>query len=182
MRQIGHSSSWTQNQGSGNGDHDDQLMADALGGRADRVPAPGLRAGQGSTPARTTEGPVHIDAALKLAHVIRDGDFVDLPNRRVKKVRVPGALTQRKVEHVADGELDLAILNLVKSGGTVGQDEERAGAGPVSWHGGTFQVQARRLSLVDVAGASHVRPSASLCVRWRPCPSRPAGPASTADS
>jgi hypothetical protein len=65
----------------------------------------------------------NIDAAINLAHVVRDGDFIDVPGRLVASVRVPSDEVQRKVEQVADSELDLAITNLVKSGGTVNHDD-----------------------------------------------------------
>jgi len=65
----------------------------------------------------------NIEAAIRLAHVVRDGDFVDVAGRPVASVRVPGEGVQRQVENVADSELDLAITNLVKSAGTVNQDD-----------------------------------------------------------
>jgi very-short-patch-repair endonuclease len=95
----------------------------------------------------TVEGPVHIDvvlqrlreawnigrigsnirtninSAIKLAHVVRDDDFIDVPGRTVASVRVPAHDFQRKVEQVADSELDMAITSLVRSGGTVNQDD-----------------------------------------------------------
>jgi hypothetical protein len=101
----------------------------------------------GITEIAAAEGPVHIDvilqrlrdawdigrvgskiranieAAIRLAHVVRDGDFVDVAGRPVASVRVPGEGVQRQVENVADSELDLAITNLVKSAGTVNQDD-----------------------------------------------------------
>ncbi|WP_319462731.1 DUF3320 domain-containing protein [Micromonospora sp. RTP1Z1] len=65
----------------------------------------------------------NIDAAIRAAHVVRDGDFIDVGGRPVASVRVPADGVQRQVEHVADRELDLAITNFVRSGGTVNHDD-----------------------------------------------------------
>jgi hypothetical protein len=65
----------------------------------------------------------NIDSAIRLAHVVRDGDFIDLPDRPIASVRVPAGDVQRKIEQVDDRELNLAITNLIRSGGTVNQDD-----------------------------------------------------------
>ncbi len=65
----------------------------------------------------------NIEAAIRRAHVARDGDFVDLPGHPLRSVRVPSAEVQRKIEHVPDAELDLTIINLVRSGGRVSQED-----------------------------------------------------------
>jgi hypothetical protein len=65
----------------------------------------------------------NLDAAIRLAGVIRTGDFIDLPDRGVTTVRLPTDEVARKVEQVSDDELRLAITRLLDSGGTVARDE-----------------------------------------------------------
>ncbi|MEU8021021.1 DUF3320 domain-containing protein [Micromonospora haikouensis] len=65
----------------------------------------------------------NLDAAIKLAHVTRTGDFVDVPGRVVTAVRLPTDEVQRKVEQVADDEMKLAVVRLLESGGTVAREE-----------------------------------------------------------
>ncbi|WP_281433772.1 DUF3320 domain-containing protein [Kocuria flava] len=65
----------------------------------------------------------NIDAAIELAEVVRDGAFVDLPNRPVDRVRVPANGTARKVEQIHDDELRLACVMMLRDAGAVPREE-----------------------------------------------------------
>ena len=95
----------------------------------------------------TVEGPVHIDVvhqrvrdawnigrvgvkirenievAIALAEVIRNGDFIDMPNRPLVSVRTPTDAVARTIDQISQGELAIALRNLVNDGGTVSQDD-----------------------------------------------------------
>jgi len=65
----------------------------------------------------------NIDAAISLTDVIREGDFIDLPNRDVTAVRRPTNGVPRKVEQVPPGELTLAITSLLRDAGTTSRGD-----------------------------------------------------------
>lgn len=65
----------------------------------------------------------NIDAAIELAEVVRDGAFVDLPNRPVDRVRVPANGTARKVEQIHDDELRLACAMMLRDVGAVSRED-----------------------------------------------------------
>jgi hypothetical protein len=60
--------------------------------------------------------------------VVRDGDFVDVPNRPVTTVRTPADAVARTVDQVAGDELAAGLSNLVRDAGTVTQDDLTAAA------------------------------------------------------
>ncbi|WP_434739417.1 DUF3320 domain-containing protein [Micromonospora sp. SH-82] len=92
----------------------------------------------------------NIDAAIRSAHVITDGDFLDVAGRPVVSVRVPADGVQRQVEHVADEELELAFTNLVKSGGTVNHDDLTAAAARLyGWSRRGSGINARLAAVID---------------------------------
>lgn len=66
----------------------------------------------------------NIDLAIQQAPVIREGDFVDQPNRILDRVRTPGQhLVQRKAEHVHLEEIALAVELLVRDVGAAERSE-----------------------------------------------------------
>jgi len=65
----------------------------------------------------------NIDAAIVHAEVIRDGDFIDVPDRPYVDTRVPGDGVARTVEQICPDELATALVNLVNDGGTVSRDD-----------------------------------------------------------
>ncbi|WP_405103026.1 DUF3320 domain-containing protein [Micromonospora sp. NBC_01412] len=92
----------------------------------------------------------NIDAAIRAAHVVTDGDFIDVAGRPVASVRVPADGVQRQVEHVADGELGLAITNLVRSGGTVNHDDlTTAAARLYGWNRRGLGITTRLTVIID---------------------------------
>lgn len=92
----------------------------------------------------------NIESAISHADVVRDGDFFDIPNRPVARVRVPAAGIQRGVEQVADDELALALGNLVRSGGTINQgDLTTATARIYGWNRRGFEINARLTKVID---------------------------------
>lgn len=92
----------------------------------------------------------NIDAAIRRAKVVRDGDFIDIPNRPVTSVRLPTDDVQRKIEQVHGRELELAITNLVKSAGTVNQDDLTiAVARLYGWHRRGSEISARLTAIIN---------------------------------
>ncbi len=64
-----------------------------------------------------------IEAAIELANVTWDGTFIGRNDARATTVRYPADGVTRKVEQVADAEILLALVNLVRDGGTVDREE-----------------------------------------------------------
>ena len=65
----------------------------------------------------------NIDAAIRIADVLRDGEFFTLTSASPATVRTPTEACRRDVEHVHDSELTLAIANLVRDAGGISHDE-----------------------------------------------------------
>ena len=65
----------------------------------------------------------NIDAAIGVAGVLRDGDFIILTRPALVTVRTPTEGCRREVEHVHDEELTLALVNLVRDTGGITRDE-----------------------------------------------------------
>jgi hypothetical protein len=65
----------------------------------------------------------NIDAAIRVAGVLRDGDFLTLTSKPPAVVRTPTDACRRDVEHVHDSELVLALANLVRDAGGISHDE-----------------------------------------------------------
>jgi hypothetical protein len=65
----------------------------------------------------------NIDAAIMLAGVIRDGDFLTLPDAPHPAVRTPTQACERTIEQVHDQELAQALTNLVRDAHSISQDE-----------------------------------------------------------
>ena len=65
----------------------------------------------------------NIDAAINLADVIREGDFIDLPSRELSAVRRPSTEVNRTSEQVHDNELGLAMTFLIRDAGSIEQDD-----------------------------------------------------------
>lgn len=65
----------------------------------------------------------NIDLALQQAKVVRDGDFIDIPDRTVHQVRVPANGVNRKAEHVHIEELALAAGLLINDVGAAARSE-----------------------------------------------------------
>lgn len=61
----------------------------------------------------------NIDAAIRIAGVLRDGEFLTLVNSPLATVRTPTDSCRRDVEHVHDHELTLAVTNLVRDAGGI---------------------------------------------------------------
>ena len=65
----------------------------------------------------------NIDAAIRAAGVLRDGDFLTLTSPPPATVRTPTGTCRRDVEHVHDHELTLALASLVRDAGGITSDE-----------------------------------------------------------
>jgi hypothetical protein len=65
----------------------------------------------------------NIDDAITLSEVVRDGDFVLLPDHNVEQVRTPTDACARTIEQVHDEELRFAILNLVRDTAGIVHDD-----------------------------------------------------------
>jgi hypothetical protein len=65
----------------------------------------------------------NIDAAIRVAGVLRDGEFLTLTSAPLATVRTPTDACRREVEHVHDHELALALANLVRDAGGITADE-----------------------------------------------------------
>jgi hypothetical protein len=65
----------------------------------------------------------NIDAAIRAAGVLRDGEFLTLTSGPPAAVRTPTDTCRRDVEHVHDHELTLALANLVRDAGGITSDE-----------------------------------------------------------
>jgi hypothetical protein len=65
----------------------------------------------------------NIEAAINLADVIREGDFIDLPGREISAVRRPTPEVARKIEQVPSSEITLAVTSLLRDAGTTPKDD-----------------------------------------------------------
>jgi len=65
----------------------------------------------------------NIDAAIRLADVIRDGEFITLADAPGPVVRTPVPACQRTIEQVHDRELGLALVNLVRDAAGISRSE-----------------------------------------------------------
>ena len=65
----------------------------------------------------------NIDAAIRVAGVLRDGEFLTLTSAPLATVRTPTDACRREVEHVHDHELTLALTNLVRDAGGITHSE-----------------------------------------------------------
>ena len=65
----------------------------------------------------------NIDAAIRVAGVLRDGEFLTLTGAPPATVRTPTDACRRDVGHVHDHELSLALANLVRDAGGITHDE-----------------------------------------------------------
>jgi len=70
----------------------------------------------------------NFDGAIRVAGVLRDGEFLTLTGAAVATVRTPTDACRREVEHVHDQELSLALANLVRDAGGITHDELMVGA------------------------------------------------------
>jgi hypothetical protein len=69
----------------------------------------------------------NIDAAIRVAGVVRDGEFLTLTSAPLATVRTPTDACRREVEHVHDRELALALTNLVRDAGGITHDQLTTG-------------------------------------------------------
>ena len=65
----------------------------------------------------------NIDAAIRIASVLRDGDFLTVTSALLATVRTPTEECRRDVKHIHDRELTLALVNLVQDAGGITHDE-----------------------------------------------------------
>jgi hypothetical protein len=65
----------------------------------------------------------NIEAAIDLANVVRDSDFITTPDRDHTCVRTPVAVCARTVDQVADAELAAALVQLVEASAGITHDE-----------------------------------------------------------
>jgi hypothetical protein len=65
----------------------------------------------------------NIDAAIGLAGVIREGEFVTLADAPRPVVRTPVPACERTIEQVHDRELALALVNLVRDAAGISRSE-----------------------------------------------------------
>jgi len=65
----------------------------------------------------------NIDGAIRIASVLRDGEFLTLTSTPIAVVRTPTDACRREVKHVHDHELALALANLVRDAGGITHDE-----------------------------------------------------------
>ena len=65
----------------------------------------------------------NIDAAIRVAGVLRDGEFLTLTSAPLAAIRTPTDACRREVEHVHDHELALALTNLVRDAGGITHSE-----------------------------------------------------------
>ncbi len=65
----------------------------------------------------------NIDIAILSAGILREGDFLNLANSAPVNVRTPTDQFQRKVEHVHDDELKLALVSIARDASGISHDE-----------------------------------------------------------
>jgi hypothetical protein len=65
----------------------------------------------------------NVDAAIRLAEVIRHGDFVAGPGPLSTAVRTPVRGCQRQITQIHDRELEEAIVQLTRDASSISQDD-----------------------------------------------------------
>jgi len=92
----------------------------------------------------------NIEAAIGLANVVRDGDFVTVPERDGAVARTPVPACARTVEQIADAELAAALLQLVQaSAGVTRDDLTTAVARLYGWNRRGPDISARLNNLIS---------------------------------
>jgi very-short-patch-repair endonuclease len=92
----------------------------------------------------------NIDYAVIVAKVLREGDFIRLPNTVVETVRTPTDACARTVEQVHDDELALSLVNLVRDVGAIGQDDLTASVARVfGWTRRGQDISTRLLAVIN---------------------------------
>jgi hypothetical protein len=92
----------------------------------------------------------NIDAAIQHAEVVREGDFIDSPNRPVSRVRKPGEVADRTVAQVHESELRLAMILVLHDAAVADADDLTGTTARVfGWPRPVGDVRRRLLESVD---------------------------------
>ena len=92
----------------------------------------------------------NIEYAAIVAKVLREGDFIRVPNTVVETVRTPTDACARTVEQVHDDELALSLVNLVRDAGAIGQDDLTASVARVyGWARRGQDISTRLLAVIN---------------------------------
>jgi REase_MTES_1575/Protein of unknown function (DUF4011)/AAA domain/Protein of unknown function (DUF3320) len=91
----------------------------------------------------------NIDAAIRLADVIREGDFLTLADARRPAVRTPTRACERSIEQVHDRELALALVGFVRDAAGLSRSQLTARVAELyGWAGGRPDITSRMAALI----------------------------------
>jgi hypothetical protein len=110
----------------------------------------------------------NIDAAIRHADVIRDGEFITLADAPTPVVRTPVPACQRTIEQVHDRELALALVNLVRDAAGISRSELTARVAHLyGWTGDEPDITSRMGAIIfelrrngTLTGDQHATPAA----------------------
>ena len=110
----------------------------------------------------------NIEAAIGLANVIHDGDFVTLADAPRPVVRTPVPACERTIEQVHDRELALALVNLVRDAAGISRSELTTRVARLyGWAGHEPDITSRLGAIISelrrngtLAGDQHATPAA----------------------
>ena len=110
----------------------------------------------------------NIDAAIRLADVIREGEFVTLADPPRLVVRTPVPACERTIEQVHDRELALALVNLVRDAAGISRSELTTRVAHLyGWTGHEPDITSRMGAIITelrrngtLAGDQHTAPDA----------------------
>jgi REase_MTES_1575/Protein of unknown function (DUF4011)/AAA domain/Protein of unknown function (DUF3320) len=110
----------------------------------------------------------NIDAAIRLADVVRDGEFVTLAGAPRPAVRTPVPACERTIEQVHDRELALALVNLVRDAAGISRSELTTRVAHLyGWTGHEPDITGRMAAIISelrrngtLAGDQHGVPAA----------------------
>ena len=120
----------------------------------------------------------NIDAAVGLADVIRDGEFLTLADAPRPAVRTPVPACERTVDQVHDDELALALVSFVRDAGGISRGELTARIARVyGWAGRGPDITGRMGALISRLRRSGILAGDEQAVTAAPAGDHGAGPA-----
>jgi hypothetical protein len=124
----------------------------------------------------------NIDAAVGLADVIREGEFLTLADAPRPAVRTPVPACERTVDQVHDDELTLALVSFIRDAGGISRSELTARIARLyGWAGQEPDITGRMGALISRLRRSGILAGDEQAVTAAPAGDQGAGAAGLAD-
>jgi hypothetical protein len=120
----------------------------------------------------------NLDAAVGLADVIRDGEFLTLADAPRPAVRTPVPACERTIDQVHDDELALALVSFIRDAGGISRSELTARIARLyGWAGREPDITGRMGPLISRLRRSGILAGDEQAVTTAPAGDQGAGPA-----